>query len=146
MPVSSSAKPEPVPAISSEQPVVERGGLGSLTFLQTMQRWRGQFSGGNRIIPCDAAGTDMITLTPFDSSPLITGYRVYDRFTARAENTSTGPVTATVVPKRGELATLKVYKQDGAAQADVGDVVADCVYDFVYAEHLDGGAGGFILK
>ena len=104
-------------------------------------------NGMNRIIPCNASTTsNLITLTPLDSTPLLQGYIEYEAFSFTADATTSAPVTATVVPKIGTLATVKVYKTDGAAQADTGDIVANSVYLLLYAAHLDSSAGGLVLK
>lgn len=147
MTVTDSAKPQPIDALDTNAKIVDpRTGFPTMYFAQLMQKWRANNLAGCRVIPCNAVGKNVITLTPFDASPLLDGYRVYDRFTAFADLTSDGAVTATVVPTNGTLATLKVYKSAGAAQAGSGDVVAGSLYDFIYADHLDSGNGGFVLK
>lgn len=102
--------------------------------------------GMNRITPCNATGTNVITLTPLDASPLIEGYKDYEIFAFVAANTSSGSVTGTVVPKKGALATVKVYKTNGSAQAGTGDVVAGSTYLAIYNDALDSGAGGLVIK
>ncbi len=114
--------------------------------MQMLQQFRDFMSGSCRVIPCDASGQNVISLTPVATAPKIRGYRSHDIFVARAAQNSTAAVTMTVVPDVGTLDTLKLYKSAGAAQAGSGDVVADSLYLFVYAEHLDSGAGGFVLK
>jgi hypothetical protein len=99
------------------------------------------------VIPCEATGTNLITLTPlFPVAPLLDIYRSFDRFTFVAAVDSTGSVTATVVPQRGTLATLKVYKNGGATQAGAGDVLAGRLYDAIFNDALDAGVGGLVLK
>jgi hypothetical protein len=44
----------------------------------------------NRITPCNASGTNVITLTPLDAAPLIEKYADYEVFSFVAANTSTG--------------------------------------------------------
>src|SRR5262245_6465350 len=100
----------------------------------------------NRVIPCSASGTNLITLTPNNASPKLEKYVDYEIFAFTAASTSTGNVTMTVVPKNGTLATLKAFKNNGAAQATTGDIVSGSVYLAVFADHLDGGAGGFVIK
>jgi hypothetical protein len=102
--------------------------------------------GMNRVTPCNASGTNIITLTPLDASPLIEKYVDYEIYSFVAANTSSGNVTMTVVPRDGVLSTLKAYKTNGAAQATTNDVVAGSLYFAIYADNLDGGAGGFVLK
>ena len=113
---------------------------------------RNYVQGGGRIFACVAAGTNLITLTPNGHgaedgiSPLLEDYVFGDGFLFWAAATSTGSVTATVVPKTGTLATLKVYKSNGATQAAANDVVLNSVYFLFYAPHLNANAGGLVLK
>ncbi len=128
-------------------PVVDpKTGLPTPFLTQLLQDLINRNQAGNRVIPCDASGTNTITLTPFSVSPLIDGYKDYDICAFVAADTSTGSVTATVVPKKGALATVKVYKTAGAAQAGAGDVVLNSLYLAVFNDALDSGAGGLVLK
>lgn len=117
-----------------------------------LERLRGYVNGGGRIFACMATGTNVITLTPNGHgdedgvSPLLEGYRFGDAFAFWAEITSTGAVTATVVPKSGSLSTIKVYRTNGSAQAGSGDVVANSFYVAWYVPILDSNAGGLVLK
>src|SRR4051812_3948160 len=79
---------------------------GNLTSqaLQFFNNWYNFIVGMNRLTPCNATGTNVITLTPLASSPLITGYVDFEVYTFVAANGSTGSVTATVVPANGTLA------------------------------------------
>lgn len=114
--------------------------------LQIMNQYYNFIVGMNRITPCNASGTNVITLAPLAASPLIEDYKDYEIFSFVAANTSSGSVTATVVPKKGALATIKVYKTNGAAQAGAGDVVAGSLYLAIYNDALDSGAGGLVIK
>lgn len=114
--------------------------------LQLLSQMQGFIVGMNRITPCNASGTNVITLTPLDASPLIEKYVDYEVFTFVAANTSSGTVTMTVVPRDGALATLKAYKTNGAAQATTSDIVAGSLYFAIYNDALDTGAGGFVIK
>jgi len=105
------------------------------------QLWR-QVAAGFVVVPCTAAGTNVITLTPTLHAEGARTYADHMVFAAVAANTTTGLATGKV----GTLATIKVYKTDGAAQATTGDIVADSLYLFVYNSALDGGAGGLVLK
>jgi hypothetical protein len=101
----------------------------------------------NRVTPCNASTTsNVITLTPLPSAPLIEGYRDFEIYGFVADATTSASVTMTVVPKSGVLATLKAYKSSGATQAGNGDVVSGSFYLAVYCDHLDTAAGGFVLK
>jgi hypothetical protein len=145
--IDSAAVGTPIPAaIAAFQWVDPQTGLLTAHGADVLNAWHKQHVGMGRIFPCDASGTNVITLTPVNQLMLIEKYSVYDVFVFRAANTSTGVVTATVVPKTGALSTLKVYASDGAAQATTGDIVADSVYMLIYAPHLDTAAGGFVLK
>lgn len=122
-------------------------GLPTQEFLLAYQNLLAYNNAGNRVIPCSASSaSNVITLTPNDAAPQLKGYRDYDIFVFVADAGSTGPVTATAVPKNGTLATLKVYKTDGAAQADTGDIVSGSLYLLVVADAFDSANGGFILK
>lgn len=114
--------------------------------LQVLQDLRGYGLAANRIIPCTASGKNLITLTPNRAHPVIKKYFNHDVFVFVADQTSDGSVTATVVPDDGTLATLKVYKTSGSAQAGSGDVVSGSLYLAIFADHLDSGNGGFVLK
>lgn len=103
--------------------------------------WR-QVGAGHVIIPCTASGTNLITLTPNLHKEGAAAYGDHMTFAAVAAHTTTGVVTALV----GSLATLKVFKTAGAAQATTGDIVINCFYLFCYVAALDGAAGGFVLK
>lgn len=102
--------------------------------------------GMNRIIPANASGTNLITLTLLNIQPLVTQYGDYDTFAFVAANTSTGLVTAQIITNNGTLATLKVYKTNGSAQATTGDVVQGLQYFLTYADSLNSNAGGFVLR
>jgi hypothetical protein len=148
MTISNSAKPLPLPLLGGKEPIVDpRTGVATPYFLGIMQQTRLLLLGANRIIPCEATGTNLITLTPlYPVAPLIDAYRDFDTFRFIAAADSTGSVTATVVPQRGTLATVKVYKNGGAAQAGAGDVLTGRMYDATFNDALDGGAGGLVLK
>lgn len=114
---------------------------------QVIEGLFGFINGTNRIIPCNASGTNVVTLTMLATAPLIKGYRDYDTYRAVAVNTSTGAVTALVVTQEGAaLGTVPVYKNNGAAPASTGDITAGLLYDFTYVDSLNSGAGGFVLR
>lgn len=117
---------------------------------RTLERLRNYVLGMGRIIPCSASGTNvgsnLITLQPNDAAPSIEGYMFGDCFPFWAPFTSDDPVTATLVPKTGTLATLKVYITNGSAQAGAGDVTDGLFYVAWYVPTLDSNAGGFVLK
>lgn len=147
MTMPAAAQGAPIPALDRNVPLVNEGQTTpSLEAVLFFQKWREFIVGMNRITPCNASGTNVITLTPLDASPLIEKYVDYEAYRFIAANTSSGDVTATIMPRAGSLATLKVYKTNGSARASTGDVVAGNLYDLIYANTLDAGAGGFVLK
>lgn len=114
--------------------------------LQLLTQYYNFIVGMNRLTPCNASGTNVITLTPLAASPLITGYVDYEIYSFVAANTTTGVATMTVVPESGTLATLKAYKTSGSAQATTGDIVLGSLYLAIYNDALDSGNGGFVIK
>lgn len=147
MTIPAAAQATPLPRTNAATAFVDDNGLLTRHATQFLSAIREMIVGMNRITPCSASGTDIITLTPnAGACPLIEKYVDYEVFIAAAAETSTGSVTATVVPRTGTLSTLKVYKTNGAAQAGAGDIVQNSVYMFIYADHLDAGAGGLVLK
>jgi len=147
MTISTAATATPITKPNSVFPFIDLA-TGNLSEhgLQVMSQYYNFIVGMNRITPCNATGTNVITLTPLAASPLIEGYKDYEIFSFVAANNSTGAVTATVVPKKGTLATVKVYVTGGSAQAGAGDVVANSLYLAIYNDALDSGAGGLVLK
>lgn len=153
MTIPAAAKPGPIDQPNANIPAVDPDtGLYTLQELQRQQQVRNFVVGMGRIIPCSCTGTNLLTLTPNGhgsqdgESPLLEGLKFGDVFPFWAENTSTGAVTMTVVPKSGILSTLKVYKTNGSAQAGSGDVVQNLFYVAHYVPILDSNAGGFVLK
>lgn len=147
MTISTAGTLAPLSRINGEVPVVDPE-TGKLTEygVQVFNQWYNYINGSNRIIPCNASGQNVITLTPLTASPVIDKYNDYEVFSFVAVDTSTGSVTATVVPRKGTLATLKVYKSNGASQAGSSDVASGSLYLAIYNDALDGGTGGFVLK
>jgi hypothetical protein len=138
-----------VPSLLQPQqrnPMVDSTGLLTNNGWQTLQGIFGFINGTNRTVPCIASGTNVITLTMLDTSPLVQGYYDYDTFRAVAANTTTGTVTALVATPQGNLGTIKVFKSNGATQATTGDITSGLLYDFTYVDSLDSGNGGFVLR
>ncbi len=147
MTISSAATASPIHKLLGQMQIVDVStGLLTDYGVQTFNEWYNFIVGMNRITPCNAAGKNLITLTPLTASPLINDYADYEIYSFVAEQTSDGSMTATVVPKTGSLATVKVYKTGGSAQAGAGDVVAGSLYLAIYNDALDSGAGGLVLK
>lgn len=147
MSISTAATGTPIGRPNGVFPFVDVS-TGILTEhgLKVLSQYYNFMVGMNRITPCNASGTNIITLTPLDASPLIEKYVDYEVFSFVAANTSSGAVTMTVVPRDGTLATLKAYKTNGAAQANTGDIVAGSLYLAIYNDALDTAAGGFVIK
>lgn len=145
MAIPAIAQPEPLmPLVEIEAIVDPKTGHPTEYFMQLMQELRDYVNGANRLIPCSASGTNVITLTPNSISPKLERYNDYEIFTFRAAAASTGAVTATAM---AGSAALPVYLLDGTLQqAASGDIVQDAVYFLMYASHLNSGNGGFFLK
>lgn len=120
---------------------------------QQLAQVRDFLTGTSRRIPVSVTGSAnalVLNLTP--GGPLVQGYFDFDTYAGVAATTSTGAVTALVrLPSATsggtqDLATLKVFKQNGAAQASTGDLTAGLQYEFTFADNLDGGNGGFVLR
>lgn len=126
-----------VPIIDPETGFFTEAGL---TLFQ--QLWR-QVVAGFVIVPCQASGTNAITLTPYLHQEGGQNYGFGMAWAFEAAATSTGDVTMAVEPYG---AFLKAYKTDGAAQATTGDVVSGSLYLAIYNDSLDSSAGGFVLK
>jgi len=142
-----TAPASPIPRPNSQLPFVDvKTGSLSEHGSQLMNAWYNFIVGMNRITPCNASGTNVITLTPLDASPLISSYVDYEIYSFVAANTTNGFVTMTVVPRSGTLATLKAYIANGTTQANVNDIEAGLLYLAIYNAALDSAAGGFVLK
>lgn len=113
---------------------------------QVLTNFLNFMQGMNRIIPCNATGGNAITLSMLQIAPLVTRYNDFDSFRFVAASGSTGSVTAGVVTPQGPLATLNVYKSNGASAAGAGDIVSGLLYELVYVDSLNAGAGGFVLR
>lgn len=147
MTISAAAQPNPLtPQPGQRNPFVDSGGVLTNNGWQTLQAFYTFLNGTNRIVPCNATGTNVITLTMLDTSPLIQGYKSFDTYRAVAAATSTGAVTALVAIPQGNLGTIIVYKSNGAVQAAAGDITGGLLYDFTYVDTLNGGNGGFVLR
>jgi hypothetical protein len=147
MTISTAATPAPISKPNGVAAFVDIT-TGCLTEhgLQLLAQYRNFIVGMSRITPCNASGTNVITLTPLEASPLIDKYSDFEEYSFVAANTSSGAVTMTVVPRDGTLDTLKAYVSNGGTQANVGDVVSGRHYKATYVDSLDGGAGGFVIR
>lgn len=148
MTIPAAATATPIPKVNSLVQFVDpKTGILSEHGNQLLSAWYNFIVGMNRVTPCNASSaSNVITLTPLTASPLIEGYRDHELYAFVADATSTGSVTGKVVPKSGNLSTIKFYKSNGATQAGSGDVVSGSFYIGVYVDSLDGGNGGLVLK
>lgn len=92
-------------------------------------------------IPCTAAGTNAIVLTPLANTPTVGAYGNYGRYSGIVSATNTGAVTVRV----GALAILNGYKDTGSGPVALaaGDLHIGNSAVFVYDVALNSGAGGF---
>lgn len=107
--------------------------------LQSFSLWDQSLAdmGNLGLIPCTAAGTNTVVLTPLASAcaPNISNPpQQLQNFTFVAVATSTGPIT---------INGLKLYKEDGATQATTGDLVLNVLYGIIYNSALNSTAGGY---
>lgn len=131
----------PNPPREGVQLVNQAGSLTKegLDFLTQM--WR-QIAAGYGIVPCEALGTNAITLTPILHQEGAKTLADHMCFSFEAAATSSGLVTI----RLGTLGFLKAYKTLGSAQATTGDVVDGLLYHASYLSTLDTGVGGWVLK
>lgn len=96
------------------------------------------------VIPCTAAGTNAITLTPIAAvfAPNVTTPVALQSFSFLAAATSTGPVTVQV----GATGALKLYKADGLTQVGSSDLQSGYLYEISYNAALNSSAGGFQIS
>lgn len=152
--IPNSAVPNPLAPHIPHLPLVGEGGRPTAWATQQQQGVINHVNGTGRNIPAiNTGGTgNAIALTLAGSGgagggPLLEKYAFGDVFSFVAAANSTGPVTATVNPQTGSLATLKVYKSNGAARADNGDIVSGQHYVLHYVPTIDQASGGaFVLR
>lgn len=115
--------------------------------LQTLEQMWNQLGATFGICPCEAVTTlNVIALTPRLNAEGGRTYGDHMAFSFVADATTNGAVTA-FVKGRGDseaLATIKVYKDNGASQAGAADITANRLYQFWYVSGLDSGNGGFV--
>lgn len=147
MTIPASAQPTP---IVSPNPGLrftdERGNLTNNARI-ALQQMRDYIVNMSRNIPCNASTTsNIITLTMLQIQPQVNQYASYDTYGFVADATSTGNLSALVVTAGGSLATLNVYKSNGATRAGSGDVVQNSQYFLTYVDSLNSSAGGFVIR
>lgn len=92
------------------------------------------------VIPCTAAGTNTIALTPIATAFAPTpAYSNKNLFSFVAVATSTGAVTLNIFG----LGALPLYRADGATQAGASDLLINAFYVAAYNSALNAGSGGF---
>lgn len=148
MPQSGSILPP-----NARVPVVDEDGLLTSAGLAVLKQMQLLINGLTPTIACTALfTTNVYTLTPFSISPLPGGptsstyYTDFVAFAFVAPDTSTGVISATVVPTSGALATLPVLKAFGATPAGAGDITSGLFYILFYVSNFNGGDGAFVLK
>lgn len=147
MTIPASAQGTPIVTPNPGMPFTN--GSGNLTNRAAiaLQQIRNFIVNMNRAIPCNASTvSNTITLTMLDVQPQVNQYVSYDQFGFVADVTTTGNVSALVVTENGALATLNVYKSNGATRATSNDVTINLQYWFTYVDSLNSGAGGFVLR
>lgn len=99
-------------------------------------------------VPCTAAGTNTITLTPRANTPAINGYSQLQGYPFVAVGTNTGGVQIQVLgPSGSPLTLLQAYKLSSAGPIALtaGDIQNGSYYVPVYDLALNSGVGGFHL-
>jgi hypothetical protein len=145
-----------VPAAAQATPIVtpnpgmqftdEKGNLTNVGRI-ALQQMRSYIVNMSRTMPCDASTTsNLITLTLLAVQPQVDKYVSYETYSFVADASTTGAVTAKVVTETGTLATIKVYKTNGSAQAGNGDITSGLQYEATYVDSLDSGNGGLVLR
>lgn len=138
------------PPNASIPPVNPKDGSWTTAGLSLIQQMFNVTNGLTPTVTCNATfAANVYTLTPVAPAPLVPGYVSYWSFAFVAPADSTGLISATVMPNTGGLATLAVYKDNGATQADSGDILAGSFYILYYVDTM-GPTGstysGFVLK
>lgn len=147
MTIPSSAQPTPINAPNQGlQFTDEKGNLTNSARI-ALQQMHDFIVNMSRNIPCNAVtASNVITLTLLSVQPQVNQYASYDTYGFVADATTNGNISALVVTAQGTLATLKVYKANGATRAGSGDVVLASQYFLTYVDSLDTNAGGFVLR
>lgn len=107
--------------------------------LQNLSLWDQSLAdvGNLGLIPCTAAGTNTIVLTPIPAAfapNISTPPQQLQTFTFVATATSSGSVT---------INGLKAYKEDGVTQAATNDFISGVLYGVAYNSALNSAAGGY---
>lgn len=125
--------PQPITNPNARAPLVDEKGMLTSTGLRLLQNFHDLLNGISPIIPCNCSSNGLkYTLTPLDVAPNVPNYYAFWSFAFTADATSTGLVTATVVPNTGVLPTLIVVKPNGP-QANAGDILINNQYIFTFS-------------
>lgn len=136
----------PNPRIQLVETSKDKAGMLTSTGLSIMQQHHKTINGLTPVISCTCVNVgNVYTLTPFNVSPDVLNYYSYFGFAFVASATSTGTVSATVVPTTGSLPTLPVLKSHGAAAAGANDLTVNLFYIFYYVDTLNSGNGAFVV-
>lgn len=147
MSITASAQPPPTVAPNFKLAWADvQSGIPSTSTMQFLQQLYSFVVSTNRIIPCNATGTNTIALTLPPSAPQVNGYYDFDTYGFVAVATSTGNVNANLTTGQGTLATINVYKNNGGTQAGSNDVTIGRQYFLTYVDSLNSAAGGFVLR
>ena len=140
----------PAPSVLTPNPripMAHKDGSMTIPTLQMLQQHAQILNGSVPAVPSTAThASNVYTLTPYQVSPQFLNYYDFQTFPFIAPASSTGNVTATIIPQTGVLDTLPVYKSNGASQAGNGDVVANRLYTLTYHSSLNSGNGGFTIS
>jgi hypothetical protein len=145
--IAAAAQNHPIVPVSVGLPLVDENGSLTSNGRQALQQLRDYIVNMNRTMPCNAStASNVITLTLLQIQPSVDQYVSYETYGFVADATTSGAVTALVVTATGTLATLNVYKANGATPAGAGDVVSGSQYFLTYVDSLNSSAGGFVLR
>lgn len=144
--IPGSAQGHPIVSINPGLRFTDERGYLTNRAAIALQQIRDYVVNINRIIPCNATGTNTITLTLLAIQPSVDKYNSYDTYAFVAPNTATSDLSALVVTENGTLDTLNVYKDNGATRASTGDTVVGLQYFLTYVDSLNSNAGGFVLR
>jgi len=93
------------------------------------------------IVPCTAAGTNAIVLTPTANAPAVPAYTNAQMFAFVPAATTTGSVTIAV----GVLTAKNAYWGDGTSQVASGELIIGRPYMAQFIQALNSNAGGFVI-
>ena len=149
MTIPASAQSTAILPPNSSVPIINpKNGLLTVAGMNLIQQIQSLINGLTPTIACEATfASNVYTLDPLSISPQpnTNYYLDYVSFAFVAPANSTGPVTATIVPASGSLPTLPVYINNGATQANSGDITVYRQYTLTYVSSL-GTEGGFVLR